>query len=127
MCQGFGPTNINSGASAGWTRATLELKKSRQAATRVPLRGTAGRVNTSRVAEQAASCRTGLLHGDPRLLLSSSKPERASILARGRGYGQYGGFGTIYTLQPEGAFGADEISPSVRLGDGGATGPQKIG
>ncbi|KAJ1104717.1 hypothetical protein NDU88_002126 [Pleurodeles waltl] len=84
MCGGFGPTNISSGASAGWARATLELRKSRQAATRVPVWGTAGRVSTSRVADHVASCRTGLLQEDPSLLLSSSKPVRGSVLARGK-------------------------------------------
>ncbi|KAJ1099243.1 hypothetical protein NDU88_004347 [Pleurodeles waltl] len=83
MCGGFGPTNIDSGALAGWTRAALELRRSWQPATRVPLRGIAGRFSTSRVAEQAASCRTGLPQEDPSLLLSSSKPIRGSILARG--------------------------------------------
>ncbi|KAJ1186846.1 hypothetical protein NDU88_003626 [Pleurodeles waltl] len=81
MCGGFSPTNINSGTSAGLTRAALELTKSRQAATCVPLRGTAGIVSTSREAEQVAFCRTGLLQKDPSLLLSSSKPKKFDLVA----------------------------------------------
>ncbi|KAJ1189003.1 hypothetical protein NDU88_005756 [Pleurodeles waltl] len=77
----------------GWARAALGLQRSRQAALRIPLRGNAGRVSTSRVAEQAVTCRAGLEQDDPgrrtsaetSRRLSSSEAVRGSISDRGEG------------------------------------------
>ncbi|KAJ1082698.1 hypothetical protein NDU88_002863 [Pleurodeles waltl] len=53
MCSGTSPTKTDgSGGATGWALATLELQRSRRAVSPVPLRGSASRVSTSRVAEQ---------------------------------------------------------------------------
>ncbi|KAJ1159926.1 hypothetical protein NDU88_000430 [Pleurodeles waltl] len=117
MCGGFSPTRINCNASLGWARAALELRTSRQVATRVPLRAAAERVSTSRVAEQVASCRTGLLHEDPSLLLSSYKQmeKKGQVVS----FSQDGGMVKQGIVPP----GPDKVSQiaSCGISQGGAT------
>ncbi|KAJ1210467.1 hypothetical protein NDU88_005831 [Pleurodeles waltl] len=58
MCEGSSPTRTDGGLgwAAGWACATLELRRSRRAASHVHLRWKAGRVSTSRVTDQAVVC-----------------------------------------------------------------------
>ncbi|KAJ1154235.1 hypothetical protein NDU88_006989 [Pleurodeles waltl] len=85
MCPRDWAWNADSrGGAAGWARPALELCRSRRAASRVPLRGSASRVSTSRAAGSTSVQSTTLDPLDQEQLLDGKGPVLAKRQARGR-------------------------------------------